>query len=395
MESTRTFSRRELYELVWATPISKLAEQFGLSDRGLAKICERHQIPVPGRGYWARLQSGQPLKKTPLWEPDNPLIQTVYVSATPPQARTGYLDEVLATIKAAHGTQPSAETEPHRRPPVSATFQQSQYKPTPEVAAFVAELRKLTPDRDGYIDLKWVKIPPAAIDRVSRLLNDLAALLRPYDVKLNVTKSRLCFGKEGSDVDFQITAPRKRVIGALNSSSWRLQELEHVGRLAFQIWGSAEGVKKNWQDTDGQEIEASIDQMIDSFLLHHVAEKKRDEERRIEDQRRALLAHRRDLAARRTEREKARLAFFGWIADARREADDLKATIALVPQDKEFPPDYVRMISWAENRLAELVRLTTVSRIQDLIIEKELFPDPDDLHDPNGDPPPKKNHWDD
>jgi len=30
-----------------------------MSDRGLAKVCTRMGIPVPGRGYWARVQSGQ------------------------------------------------------------------------------------------------------------------------------------------------------------------------------------------------------------------------------------------------------------------------------------------------------------------------------------------------
>lgn len=31
--------REALYNLVWAVPVSKLARQFELSDRGLAKLC--------------------------------------------------------------------------------------------------------------------------------------------------------------------------------------------------------------------------------------------------------------------------------------------------------------------------------------------------------------------
>lgn len=51
--------REELYAQVWSEPMSKLAKRYGLSDRGLAKTCARMGIPVPGRGYWARVQSGQ------------------------------------------------------------------------------------------------------------------------------------------------------------------------------------------------------------------------------------------------------------------------------------------------------------------------------------------------
>src|SRR5690606_30890387 len=35
--------RKALFERVWSTPVSKLAEEWGLSDRGLAKACKRLQ----------------------------------------------------------------------------------------------------------------------------------------------------------------------------------------------------------------------------------------------------------------------------------------------------------------------------------------------------------------
>jgi len=47
-------SREELFDEVWTDPISTLAKKYGLSDVGLAKICKRHSIPLPGRGYWAK-----------------------------------------------------------------------------------------------------------------------------------------------------------------------------------------------------------------------------------------------------------------------------------------------------------------------------------------------------
>ena len=47
--SVRRFTRRELYNLVWSKPISKLAATYGVSDAGLAKACRRANIPVPRR----------------------------------------------------------------------------------------------------------------------------------------------------------------------------------------------------------------------------------------------------------------------------------------------------------------------------------------------------------
>lgn len=63
--------RRELYERVWEIPLRKLGPELGLSDVGLAKLCKRHDIPVPPVGYWARLAAGQQPTRPPLPAPDD------------------------------------------------------------------------------------------------------------------------------------------------------------------------------------------------------------------------------------------------------------------------------------------------------------------------------------
>ncbi len=51
-------TRGELYGRVWATPMLTLAKEFGMSDVGLAKVCRKHNIPVPPVGYWRRKEIG-------------------------------------------------------------------------------------------------------------------------------------------------------------------------------------------------------------------------------------------------------------------------------------------------------------------------------------------------
>lgn len=63
---TKPLDRKDLYELVWSKPMTAIAKEYGLSDRGLAKLCERNSIPVPPRGYWAKKQAGQKVHKVPL-----------------------------------------------------------------------------------------------------------------------------------------------------------------------------------------------------------------------------------------------------------------------------------------------------------------------------------------
>lgn len=62
----RSLTRLERYELAWSEPMQSLAKKFSLSDRGLAKICTSANIPVPARGYWAKLQAGKKVERWPL-----------------------------------------------------------------------------------------------------------------------------------------------------------------------------------------------------------------------------------------------------------------------------------------------------------------------------------------
>ena len=63
---TKTFSRQELYDLVWSKPMITLSKEFNLSDNGLRKICIKHDIPIPKSGYWSKLKFGKNPTKVPL-----------------------------------------------------------------------------------------------------------------------------------------------------------------------------------------------------------------------------------------------------------------------------------------------------------------------------------------
>jgi hypothetical protein len=68
-------SREELYGLVWAEPMTRLAERFEVSGSYLARVCTRLNVPRPQRGYWAKLAVGKAPRRTPLPDtrPGDPL----------------------------------------------------------------------------------------------------------------------------------------------------------------------------------------------------------------------------------------------------------------------------------------------------------------------------------
>lgn len=94
-------SREELYELVWSTPMTKVAAKFSVSGSYMARVCSVLNVPRPERGYWARLEFGkaparpdlpEALPGDPLfWSQDGDLpasrVREVTATSAPPRPR--------------------------------------------------------------------------------------------------------------------------------------------------------------------------------------------------------------------------------------------------------------------------------------------------------------------
>jgi hypothetical protein len=63
---SRCYDRETLYDQVWSQPVQLVAKSYGVSGVALAKTCRRLQIPVPPRGYWARIRTGHKVRRPPL-----------------------------------------------------------------------------------------------------------------------------------------------------------------------------------------------------------------------------------------------------------------------------------------------------------------------------------------
>ncbi|MCZ7662706.1 MAG: hypothetical protein M5U22_07115 [Thermoleophilia bacterium] len=89
-EERQIYDRNLLYEEVWAEPIQVVAKRYGVSDVALGKTCRRMGVPLPGRGYWARLRAGRAEAKPPLpplkpGQPQQALVHRMPPPPTPPE----------------------------------------------------------------------------------------------------------------------------------------------------------------------------------------------------------------------------------------------------------------------------------------------------------------------
>ena len=72
-------TRRAMYDLVWSRPMTKVAEDLGISDVGLKKICDKHRVPTPPRGYWAKRDAGKPTKQIQFHSTSDPQHEHIVI----------------------------------------------------------------------------------------------------------------------------------------------------------------------------------------------------------------------------------------------------------------------------------------------------------------------------
>lgn len=115
----KEISRQELYELVWSKPLTKLSREFGVSDSFLGRICRELRVPLPGMGYWRKVECGTAEQRPPLPEPDPGTENYFRVSST---ERFKPKDEGAPTIPV-----PEKLGEPH--PLITKTMQLLKWTP--------------------------------------------------------------------------------------------------------------------------------------------------------------------------------------------------------------------------------------------------------------------------
>lgn len=137
-DAVSTFTRKELYRLVWSKPIIQVAKEIGVSDVAVAKRCRRNKIPVPGRGYWRKLETGAKLPKIPLpkWKGPDEIVFYPESNRTP--AKLNPIGEELPAYVI-------FERAPENLVVVSDTLS----RPHPLIKEAKSSLKKSNSDRKG------------------------------------------------------------------------------------------------------------------------------------------------------------------------------------------------------------------------------------------------------
>lgn len=281
-------SREALYEEVWRDPMTIVAPRYGLSDVGLMKTCKKLRIPVPGRGYWAKVKAGRPTRTLPLpalaagtRTPPGPIPLSEQEAAL----RARVQDALLQTQSQPAISVPSELVDPH-----------------PLVRAAAARLSQ----RDGWDHPAGVRSAPkevldiqvtkSCLDRAMRLMDTLLKALGPsgFTARVDTEKGETPLVGGGTTLSISIVEQIARTIhtptpkevqtrNRYDDSFRRGGREEHpeipqfdwhaTGRLTLTV---GEWPSRRWNDTERSLIDTRLRGVV--AAIFGLAEEKRAKE---------------------------------------------------------------------------------------------------------------------
>ncbi|MEI7612237.1 MAG: hypothetical protein WCK63_04970 [Betaproteobacteria bacterium] len=227
MENTdKTVDRETLYNEVWTDPVAIVAPRYGLSDVGLAKICRNLAIPLPSRGYWAKVKAGCIMSRAPL--PKSKHLAPVGTGLVKPSPEKAAAREAIrqSAAKARRETPPMT----HSAEPPSALH------------ALVRAASKRLHQRDGWTEDTGLRSAPKEVLNLSVTRESLDRALGIVDAVLKA------LAKQG----FEFEVDGERGVTTLKwietGTTLNFALTEHIGRASHVITPAEERARKRYWD---------------------------------------------------------------------------------------------------------------------------------------------------
>ncbi len=352
MERETAYDRDRLYDEVWIDPVTVVAKRYGVSDVAIHKACKRLQVPVPPRGYWAKLRAGQDITREPLPPFDGPAPKQKIVNAptkqrldtgvTPPA--TVHPDDECNSIFAICDAVAVAEelTAPH---PLIAQDQAAREA----WARWEQESQKPAASRDAFSSLSApyqmnkqrmdITVADDDVPRAYRLLNTIFHAIE----------------RMGGTVHLE---PKKQHIHVILLGETMRIRLKSQAEGFTLVIDEYHAPRKHWRDTARKRLEDEVGAFLRGLYTCAVHLKSAREEQRIEAVRQREVERQLYLRGQQQREELARFKGFEQVATDWQRARMLEGFVAALEQkalqetDPRKRESLEGHISWAKRKIA-------------------------------------------
>ena len=409
-----TISRQDLFDKVWSSPVTKVATEFGVSDTAVRKMCRRHGIPVPSRGYWAQVAAGRTFPKPKLGPASRARLETVrFVGAGQPSPEVKAVAERLKE-KAREVRKPSDQEAAGEEMAPQAHAAVDDHEIHPLVVRTHDKLTGAEAGEMARVSGKGLFTVVASAEQADRVARILTLLLRAMEARGWSAKGDdkgLVLAPDGEPIRFEIaeqsartphkptdaeTAALKRYEEgrerAYRRGSWSVTpdppsipewDYEPNGQLVLTLDGGYRhsGMRRKFSDGKTQRLEGMVDRLMEALTLYAAGEKvwrERQEKERLE---RAETEKRRKESDRRQRLASKRLEFLELQLQRFRRATEVEAFIAQAEAEGTAEDVVGDFMAWVKRYAASLRQDISHEALRQKLQALDLMNDEVDIDD--------------
>jgi hypothetical protein len=249
-----TWNREELYKDVWEQPLTKLQSKYGVSNVAIGKACRKLKVPLPGRGYWAKLAAGHKVKRMPLVEfEDAPVVQRMKTEAAP-KPTPDSSDPELAQIAKVKSHPLPLKAELHKLVQSSSGL-----------------LRRARTDEYGRTEPPSerpclnIRVSKELLDRALTIASTIIFALEENGFPVKIEQGSTSAHIFGQDIKFGIREDLR--VKESRKAPGLAHIYERSGQLVFEISAYAESCRKRWADRKTQRVETMLSDCVAGLML--------------------------------------------------------------------------------------------------------------------------------
>ena len=275
--------REELYDKIWTKPMVEIAKEYDVSDKAIAKICDKLNVPVPGVGYWQKLEAGEKLerKKLPDIPPSHPTEHIIRKKELEYEFEIS--DEVKVLIE-------------NEKDPAKKILVQEKKGSTHILIRRTEQSMKKSYRYSNMLcsesenDILKISVGPTEKGRAFRILHTLINELEKRGYLVYLNKSLLCVRMFGVELSFSLNEKMKQVRVKKESPYDRQYDNVPSGILALSIehFYCDYPLFRNFLDIKSAKLENRLNEFIIALLIASQAyiakEKHREVIRRINEE---------------------------------------------------------------------------------------------------------------
>ena len=271
MTTSKTLTRKELYDLVWSKPLSTLAKEFSYSDTGLRKICIKHNIPLPLFGHWMKVKHNKKVSVKELPKGDNKVIikfkknGTLVDNAIHPNSERAIIKKDIESHKGLPLTVPEKITNS------DPLIKEARADLRDKKAALWSRSQDLINTSSEILN---IEVSKSNIARALRFMDTLIKLIKKRGHSIIVENGTFIIINE-EELKVRLKEFTKRIKVIDNNTTWDRYEYKASGALSFRIEEYPEKIFR-----DGKT--SSIEEQLLNILITLELKAKKQKERRIE-----------------------------------------------------------------------------------------------------------------